>query len=162
MEVACKVVLPCTLGPKFTLWNMFICNSNLGVRVTSSYFLSSLYLHDSMHDDPLDTERQVNVLWNQNDYTDTHPILSTLPHVAASANMSRFVSLRKDHGNIGMLLLETNAITNSYSIFLKCMCVQSHMHILCILCHVRAVQKNHYNSSRIVSSPLLEDESFQY
>lgn len=40
MEVPCKVVLPCTLFPKFALWNVFICNSNLGVWlwVTSSYF----------------------------------------------------------------------------------------------------------------------------
>lgn len=38
IEVAYKVVLPCTLCPEFILWNMFICNSYLRVWVTSLFF----------------------------------------------------------------------------------------------------------------------------
>lgn len=65
-------------------------------------------------------------------HTPTHPFHSTLPHVAAPANLSLFLSLRKDHRNIGMLLLETSAMAYSIMHILKIhVCVQSLMHILC-------------------------------
>lgn len=171
MDVTCKVVLPCTLRPKFTLWNMFICNSNLGVWVTSSYFfkqslfiwlyawwpfghrktggctLKSKWLHTYMHR-------------HRHRHTPFH---STLLHVAVPANSCLFLSLRKDHRTIGMLLLQTNAVTYSIMHILKIhVCAASHVHMRKHTLHVRALQKNHYNSSCIVSSPLLEDASFQY
>lgn len=39
--------------------------------------------------------------------------------MAAPANLSLFLSLRKDHRNIGMLLLETSAIAYSIMHILK-------------------------------------------
>lgn len=114
MEVACKVVPPCTLSPKLTLWNMFICNSNLGVWVTSSYFYRQslfmwLYAWWSFgHRKTVQCALKSKWLCTHTD-TDTQrhtpPFHSTLPHVAAPANMSCFLSLRKDHRNIRMLLL---------------------------------------------------------
>lgn len=133
MEVACKVVLPCTSHPIFTLWNMFICNSNLGVWVASSYiFKQSLFiwLYAWWPFGPRKTGRctlkskWLHTYTHRHGHTDTYPFHSTLPHVAPPAYLSLFLSLRKGHKNIGMLLWETNAVT--YSI----------MHILKI--HVRA------------------------
>lgn len=62
-------------------------------------------------------------------HTPTNPFHSTLPRVAAPANLSLFLSLRKDHRNIGMLLLETNAMAYSIMHILKIrVCAVSRAH----------------------------------
>lgn len=51
--------------------------------------------------------------------------------MAAPANLSLFLSLRKDHRNIGMLLLETNAMAYSIMHILKIrVCAVSRAHTM--------------------------------
>lgn len=57
MEVPCKVVLLCTLFPKFALWNVFICNSNLGVAYNNNNKITAeKTAHNCMKEGMLVTE----------------------------------------------------------------------------------------------------------
>lgn len=169
MEVPCKVVLLCTLFPKFALWNVFICNSNLGVWLwmTSSYFFKQSLFTWLYAWWPFGHRK---TCWCALKSKWIPPTFLSTPSLLLLLEMCLFSKLKersqKNWHVIVRRMHDTNGIATVLCTLLKhrCVCVQSHMPILCK--HGTSCESTSTKSLQFIiyflPPPPPENESFQY